>query len=269
MKRVCLLLIASSLLATGSAAADPGADFATLLDEAWEWRLAENPLFASKLGDRRYNTVWRDRSFDAIAARHLQSRDFLRRLYAIGRSQLSASDQLNYELFRREFQNEVDAHQFKAYLMPFSHRGGVQNLDSQADFLRFTSLKDYEDWLARLQEIGTVVSQTIDVAEHGRNSGIVSPTILMGRIPDQIAMQLVDAPHTVYLIEPIELGPEPRAFTFGWTSTTKEPTGFAFYLGAEAGRTFWIDATRMEKTGMSEAAPAEDDGTTKEHSVVE
>jgi prolyl oligopeptidase len=192
MKGICLLLIASSLMATGSAAADPGADFATLLDEAWEWRLAENPLFASRLGDRRYNTVWRDRSLDAIAARHLQKRDFLRRLYAIGRSQLSTADQLNYELFRRELQNEVDAHQFKAYLMPFSHRGGVQNLDSQADLLRFTSLKDYEDWLARLQEIGTVVSQTIDVAEHGRNSGIVSPKILMGRIPDQIATQLVD-----------------------------------------------------------------------------
>ncbi len=192
MKGICLLLIASSLLATGSAAADSGADFATLLDEAWEWRLAENPLFASRLGDRRYNTLWRDRSLDAIAARHLQSRDFLRRLYAIGRSQLSTADQLNYELFRRELQNKVDAHQFKAYLMPFSHRGGVQNLDSQADFLRFTSLKDYEDWLARLQEIGTVVSQTIDVAEHGRNSGIVSPKILMVRIPDQIATQLVD-----------------------------------------------------------------------------
>ena len=192
MKRICLLLAASSLLATSGAVADPGADFATLVDEVWEWRLAENPLLASRLGDRRYNTVWRNRSFDAIGARHLQSRDFLRRLYAIGRAQLSESDLLNYELFRRALQNEVDAHQFKAYLMPFSHRGGVQNLDSQADFLRFTSLKDYEDWLERLQEIGTVVSQTIDVADHGRKAGIVSSKILMNRIPDQIAMQLVD-----------------------------------------------------------------------------
>ena len=192
MKRICLLLAASSLLATSGAVADPGADFATLVDEVWEWRLAENPLLASRLGDRRYNTVWRNRSFDAIGARHLQSRDFLRRLYAIGRAQLAESDLLNYELFRRALQNEVDAHQFKAYLMPFNHRGGVQNLDSQADFLRFTSLKDYEDWLERLQEIGTVVSQTIDVSDHGRKSGIVSPKILMNRIPDQIAMQLVD-----------------------------------------------------------------------------
>lgn len=191
MKRIYPLLIALSVLATGGAAADPGVDFATLLDEAWEWRLAENPLFASRLGDRRYNTMWRDRSLDAIGARHLQKRNFLRRLYAMDRSQLSESDQLNYELFRRELQNDVDAHQFKAYLMPFSHRGGVQNLDSQADFLRFTSLKDYEDWLARLQEIGTVVSQTIDVAEQGRKSGIVSPRILMNRVPDQIAMQIV------------------------------------------------------------------------------
>ena len=192
MKRICLLLAASSLLATSGTVADPSADFTTLVDEVWEWRLAENPLLASRLGDRRYNMVWRDRSFDAIGARHLQSRDFLRRLYAIGRAQLAESDLLNYELFRRALQNEVDAHQFKAYLMPFSHRGGVQNLDSQADFLRFTSLKDYEDWLERLQEIGTVVSQTIDVADHGRKAGIVSSKILMNRIPAQIAMQLVD-----------------------------------------------------------------------------
>ena len=34
------------------------ADFQSLLEEAWEWQLAENPVFASRLGDRRKNDQW-------------------------------------------------------------------------------------------------------------------------------------------------------------------------------------------------------------------
>ena len=64
-------------------------------------------------------------------------RDFLRRVYAIDRSALGADDQLNYELFRRDLQYTVDEYQFNGHLMPFSHRGGVQNLDSNTNYLRF------------------------------------------------------------------------------------------------------------------------------------
>ncbi len=167
-------------------------DFTTLLDEAWEWQLSSFPLFSSQLGDRRYNDQWTDRSLDAIEARHEQTRDFLRRVYAIDRSSLSDADQLNYELFRRELQNNVDAIAFHGHLMPFSHRGGVQNLDSNTNYLNFSTVRDYEDWLSRLSKIGNVVEQVIELAERGRKSGYMPPKILMRRIPDQIAAQLVD-----------------------------------------------------------------------------
>ena len=187
-----LLTLAACLLASQAALADASADFQTLLDEAWEWHLAENPMVASRAGDRRYNKDWSDGSLAAIERRHLERRDFLRRVYAIDRAALPEADKLNYELFRRDLQRRVDEHQFKGYLMPFSQRGGVQNLDSQASYLRFETVGDYEDWLARMDKIDTVVDQTIEVANRGIEQGLVLPRVLMERIPDQIAVQLVD-----------------------------------------------------------------------------
>jgi len=196
MKTLLVVVLGCGLLAATAVRADAGDDFQALIDEVWEWQLAQDPLRASRLGDHRYDSEWRDGSLAAIDARHLARREFLRRVYAIDRSQLDDKDQLDYELFRRELQQDVDAHQFKGYLLPFSQRGGVQNLDSQASLLRFETVADYDNWLARLGRLDTVIDQTIEVADEGIRQGIVAPRILMQRLPDQIAAQLVDDPET-------------------------------------------------------------------------
>lgn len=180
------------LLFTAPVFGEATTDFNALLDEVWESRLKDFPTFASRLGDRRYNDRWTDRSLDAIEARHIRARDYLRRLYTMDRAALPKSDQLNYELFRRELQTDVDRHQFNGYLMPFSHRGGVQTLDTQSTFLPLATVKDFEDWLTRMSKIDELIDQTIDLAERGRRQGYMPPAILMQRIPDQIATQLVE-----------------------------------------------------------------------------
>jgi prolyl oligopeptidase len=192
MRNLIMSLASACLLVANTAFADPGEDFAVLLDEAWEWQLAQNPVTASRQGDRRYNTEWRDESLAGFENRHQARREFLRRLYAIDKSALSETEQLNYELFRRDLQRRVDQYQFNGHLMPFNQRGGVQNLDSQASYLRFESVQDYEDWLARMEKIDSVVEQTIELADEGRKEGMMLPRVLMERIPDQIAVQLVE-----------------------------------------------------------------------------
>jgi len=182
-----LLIIISS-----AAFADAGSDFATLLDEHWEAHLANDPVSASMNGERRFNDQWTDLSLDAIEKRHLQSRDFLRRVYAIDRNALPEDQQLNYELFRRQLQDTVDKYQFNGYLMPLHHRGGIQTLHNLAARLRFDTVEDYDDWLARLGKIDTLIEQTIDLAETGRKAGYMPPRILMERIPGQLEQQVVE-----------------------------------------------------------------------------
>jgi prolyl oligopeptidase len=194
MQIVRIVLCTLALGVAQASLAGPSEDFEALLDEAWEWQLKENPMMASGLGDRRYNDQWTDNSMQAIKRRQDETRDFLRRAYAIDRTALSEDDQLNYELFRRSLQDRVDLFKFDSHLIPFYQRGGVQNLDSNTSRLRFVTVKDYEDWIARLGQIDVVIDQSIDLAEAGRKAGMMSPKILMERIPNQISAQLVDDP---------------------------------------------------------------------------
>ena len=84
--KLAQLGIATLLITLASAAtAGPAEDFSALLDEVWEWQLAENPMFASQLGDKRYNDRWSDQSLAAIERRQEETRAFLRRVYAIDR----------------------------------------------------------------------------------------------------------------------------------------------------------------------------------------
>ena len=208
MKKVVISMIWFALAVAGAAQADATADFQALLDEHWEWTLSNSPEMASALGDRRFNQAWQDKSIDAIERRHKQVREFLRRTYAIDRNALQDDEQLNYELFRRQLQDEVDEHQFKSYLLPFSQRGGVQNLNNLTNQLSFVTIQDYDDWLARLGKIDQVIDQTIELAERGRKSGIVSPRILMERIPDQISTQLVEFAADSPFFTPFDALPE-------------------------------------------------------------
>ena len=206
MKMTPLKIALTLLLLTASAAtiADVTSDFAALLDEHWEWTLANAPVMASTLGDRRYNEQWPDRSLDAIESRHQQTREFLRRVYAIERTALSATDQLNYELLRRQLQDDVDVHQFGGHLLPFFHRGGVQNLENVTTELRLSSSTDYDDWLARMGKIDKLIEQHIELAEAGRKAGIVASKVLMERVRSQLALQNV---------EDVEDSPFYRSFT--------------------------------------------------------
>lgn len=186
-----LLLVAGSFFSS-VARADAVSEFKDLLDEVWQYQMREYPTFASYLGDRRYNDAWTDNSIEAIERREKDQREFLRRLYAIDKNALPAPDQINYELFLRDLQSEIDEDKFRDYLLPFSQRGGVQTLNENTRGVPQATVKDYEDWLARMGKIDTVIEQTIALAEEGRKAGIVAPKVLMQRIPAQIDGQLVE-----------------------------------------------------------------------------
>jgi len=183
---IFLLLDGMTLLAA------PSDEFAALLAEHWEWHLSEHPVFASSLGDRRFNDRWPDSRLEAIEARQAAQRAWLRRLIAIDASQLQPEDQLSYDLLRRNLQYRVEGHRFKAHLMPVSHAGGVQNLESTAESIPLADARDYEQWLQRMAAIDTVLEQTGALLEEGRRSGRVQQRILMQRVPAQLSVQLVE-----------------------------------------------------------------------------
>src|SRR5262245_41867365 len=124
--------------------------FRDLLASEWEVTLRESPTFASHLGDKRYNDRWPDVSLTAVGRRHEHRKDVLARLDAIDPAQLSAADRLNYQLYRKEVAESIEAQPFRWHLVPLDQRGGIQTENETADSLQFRTVKDYEDWIARL-----------------------------------------------------------------------------------------------------------------------
>jgi uncharacterized protein (DUF885 family) len=199
-------LLAAILLATLPApsvaqqtAATPTERLHALFGYEWERTLRESPTFASSLGDRRYNREWGDVSMEAFERRHRDSEAALARLRAIARDSLSVADRLNYDLFLRGYEERVEAYRYREFLLPLNQRGGIQTEDELAERLRFTTTADYEDWIARLRGFGSYMDQTIALMRRGIAERRIHPRVIMERIPEQIAAQLVEPARSPFL----------------------------------------------------------------------
>jgi uncharacterized protein (DUF885 family) len=185
--------------ATTPAAATPTRNAATqalyaLFDEEWERGLRENPEEASYNGDKRFNDRWTDMSMAAIQARMDGDRKALQRLRAIDRKALSASDQLNYDVFAWDLEKAVERQKYREYLSPVGHSGGVQTAEGISEVLPFATTRDYRDWLARMRALPVVIEQNEALMREGVASGNTPPRVLMERVTGQIQAQIVDDP---------------------------------------------------------------------------
>ena len=165
-----------------------------LFEAEWEHDLAESPIWASSIGDRRYDTKWDDVGLAAQARREAHEREVLLQIGRIARGDLSKSDALSYDVFRYKYETAVEAQPFRLYLFPLNQRGGIQTADELADELPFGSVKSYADWNARLAAFPAYMDQTIEVLTEAIRARMVHPKIAMQRVVAQIDAQIVTDP---------------------------------------------------------------------------
>ena len=199
-----LLVAVWLLIPLGSHAQSPGERLTKLFADEWEYTLREAPTFASHLGDKRFGDRWPDVSLAAIQRRHEHQREVLKALNDFDEKTLEPADRLNYRLFRRQIEVDVEEFQFNWHLVPLDHRNGIQDESSVGDGLSFTTVKDYEDWLKRLRTFPAYVDQTIAVMRAGIGAKMVQPKIVMQRLPSQIRKQIVEDPTTSPYYKPFK-----------------------------------------------------------------
>lgn len=173
-----------------------------LFETEWQWGLKEAPTFATELGDKRYNDRWPDVSLEAISARAEHQKAVLKQLETFDSLTLPPADQINLQLFRKQVQADVDESAFRWYLVPVSARGGIQDENSVADGAGFDEVKDYEDWIKRLETFPRYMEQTLALMRAGVKAGLTQPKIVMQRVPAQIRRQLVDDPEKSLYFKP-------------------------------------------------------------------
>jgi uncharacterized protein (DUF885 family) len=199
---VLLFLLCAGALAQDSRANDAAKTLHDFFAAEWDYQMEQHPTWASSLGDRRWNDRWSDSSLDAIYQRHNHDIATLTKLTKIDRAALSPSDQLNYDLFKKDYENDIEDFQYRWYLLPLNQLGGVHTVNQLAETLRFDTLKDYEDWLARLKALPVRVDQTIALMRIGMKERIILPKIVVQRVPAQIDHQIVSDPKASPLYKP-------------------------------------------------------------------
>lgn len=190
---VACVLLAGSISAQ-TPANPTAAALHALFDREWEWELTQDPLWASYLGDRRWNDRWPDISAAAIAARQAHRESVLKDLAAIPRDPLSSTDRLNYDLFRHQYQMTVEGFQHRQHLIRTSTLDGVQGTEFLVDSLRFQTVKDFDDWLARLDAFPAYMDQNIALMREGMKTNVLLPKIIGERVRPQIAQIATQAP---------------------------------------------------------------------------
>lgn len=175
-----------------------------LFDAEWDYSMQQSPEGASELGDRRWNDRWSDESLVAYARRYAHNREVLSDLKKISRTNLSTADQLNYDLFQKNYERAVEGYKFRQFLIPLNQRGGIQTQDELADSLRFETKKDYQDWIARMRSFPVLMDQTIDLMREGIKERMVHPKVIMQRLPAQIDKQIVSDPAQSGFYKPFE-----------------------------------------------------------------
>lgn len=187
-----LFLVVCGFAAVGFAQNTEAQKLHSLFETEWQWSLETYPTFASYLGDKRYNSRWTDMSLAAISKRNQRSIDVLAKLKQIDRSKLSATDRVNYDLFEDSYRSAIGNFDTRLYLLPISQRGGIQTEDEIAELLVFTTVKDYEDWIARLNAFPAYMDQTIALLREGKANGMIWSKQVLVRVPAQIGKQIVD-----------------------------------------------------------------------------
>ena len=142
---------------------------ADLLAEHWEYTMRTNPEYASVLGDKRYNDKITDFSEKAIYADIEAQKQFLARFLAIDVQGFPEQDALNHALMVRQISVALEGLPFKDWEMPVSQFGGIHiNAPQLVSLLSFETVKDYDDYIARLRLLPIAFAQTTELMRTGR-----------------------------------------------------------------------------------------------------
>lgn len=196
-------------------AADSAQDLASrrqalndLLNERWEYTMRTNPIYASSLGDKRYNDQIDDFSQQFIDQDLEVERQILTRFEAIDTTGFPEQEVLNKTLMIRDMRMDIEGARFKPWETPVNQMSGIQVAMPQiVNIVPFDTVKDYEDYIARLNKMPVLFDQTTIQMRKGMADGLMPPRILLEKVVTQSESIGSMAPEKSPFLEPFNKFP--------------------------------------------------------------
>jgi len=189
MRGIWILLLLLSLGQPGVAfpqARSSSSTLKQLLDEEWDYQMRSSPEIATAYGDNRFNDRLSDFSPEFFARDVHQEQDFLTKFQAIPEAGLSEQEQLNRSLMIRRLQDEIDGARFKPWEMPIDQFNGIHlSYGGLPSVCPFATVRDYENYIARLRQLSRVFDQVIANARQGMREKLMPPKYLLEQVVPQ------------------------------------------------------------------------------------
>jgi uncharacterized protein (DUF885 family) len=205
------VLAAWLLLAAAGAAAQTRAaqELQRLFDEEWAFRLEEDPLFATSVGDYRYNDKLPSVTVADYERRLKKERGFLKRVRSIDRQALSPQERISAAIFERLRSDRILEYTFRSYLMPITNREGFHiSFPQLPSRVPLNSVKDYEDYISRLEAFKKYAEQHVELMRIGIREGLTLPRVVLEGYEGVIEPHIVDDPTASLLYAPFEKFPD-------------------------------------------------------------
>ncbi len=174
-----------------------------LFNDEWEARLRFDPLFATSTGDHRYNDrLPRVREKD-YAAYLSELTAFRRRLGGVKREALPFDEQLNYDIWQRLIDNELNELRLGGFRLPLSKVWGF-HLAFPGCYLTmpFVNIDDYEKYIARLNAFPIYVQDQIDLMRASLHKGFIPSQVILAGVDKAMQAQLVSEASESVLYHP-------------------------------------------------------------------
>ncbi|HEV7670363.1 MAG TPA: DUF885 domain-containing protein [Thermoanaerobaculia bacterium] len=207
---LALYLLAALLAPLTARAADsnPEAKLHDLFDREWEWRLKEDPEFATSVGRHEYDDRLTRVSPEDLARRAEGTKGFLAELKGIDPAQLSPDDQTSAEVFRRQLEMRLADFELGDEEMPFNADSGFHTGFAQLPVsVPFGTVRDVDNYLSRLEAWPALVAQRIVLMRRGLARGFTVPKATLAGYEKTISAHVVEDPTKSVFWAPLDALP--------------------------------------------------------------
>jgi uncharacterized protein (DUF885 family) len=225
MKYLAQATLAATLLLAGcqSSTSDKTAqtttagnkELSTVFSEFWDKQSRLDPVSATAQGDNRYNDQLPNDQTQAYRdTLRTFYQDYLARVEKFDRAKLDENDQISYDIFTYDLKQRVAGLKLNTWMIPFQQFWGLPLSMGQygagQSIQPFKTVKDYDNWLGRVQGFTVWADSAIGNFRRGMKAGVVLPRALVQKMIPQMqdATMVVTDPTKSLFYGPINSFPK-------------------------------------------------------------
>lgn len=191
--------------ASTTADASVNKNIETLFNNYWEEHLKLFPFEATFYGDNRYNDRFpndQTQSFRDTLKTFYQS--YLDSIKTFDPSKLTDENKTNYDIFVYEMNTQLDGLKLNTWMVPFDQINGAPTLLPLGNTMfPFKAVKDYDNWLSRLNKFPTWADSAIGNFRQGIIAGVVLPKALVIKMIPQMQSFMISDPTKSLFYQPV------------------------------------------------------------------